>query len=315
MQQGLQACISWKQCAELPIKFRDGNTTIINDKIYCGGVVTDDDHEYIVYCYDPPHDKWTTLPPLPVRYFGLGQVDSKLVALGGNKRGDDQGTDEVYSFDERSRKWKQTIPPMPTARWSTSVLTLRSALVVAGGASNYTTAVEIFKSDTSQWYRSDPLPRPCCDISLVAVGNTCYALGGYRHPTYLNQALYAPIDDILGNAKPAKSPTRRGSNDTQSTWKVLPNTPTYEPAAAVLAGSLIAIGGKETSYGGNDKKEIYSYSSLTNSWVYISDLPVPRLTTAVAVLSSTKFLVIGGWGEGARLNTVYMGTLTCSVSI
>ena len=207
------------------------------------------------------------------------------------------------------------IPPMPTARWSTSVLTLRSALVVAGGASTYTTVVEIFKPDTSQWYRTDPLPRACCDVSLVAIGNTCYALGGYRHPTYLNQALHASIDDLLGNAVPAKPPTQRSSSGTQSAWRVLPNTPTYEPAAVMLVGNLLAIGGKETSYGGDDKKEVYTYSSSTNSWIYVSDLPAPRLTTAVAVLSSNKFLVIGGWGEGARLNTVYMGTLTCSVSM
>ena len=273
--------------------------------------MTDDNNEYIVYCYDPSRDQWTTLPPLPVRYFGLGQVNGKLVAVGGNKKGSDQGTDEVYTFDERSRKWKQTIPPMPTARWSTSVLSLQSGLIVAGGASVRTTAVEIFKPDTSQWYRTNPLPTACCDLSLVAIGNTCYALGGYRHPTYLRQALYISVDELLHNAVPTKQPFHRDCSDGQSAWKVLPNTPTYEPAAAILTGNLLAIGGKETSYGGDDKKEVYMYSPSTNSWIYINDLPAPRLTTAVAVLSSTKVLVIGGWGEGTRLNTVYMGTLTC----
>jgi hypothetical protein len=119
---------------------------------------------------------------------------------------------------------------------------------VAGGAHTYTTVVEIFKPDTSQWYRTDPLPRACCDASLTTIGNTCYALGGYRHPTYLNQALYASIDDLFGNAVPAnyKMPTQRNSSDTWSAWRTLPNTPTYEPAAVTLAGSLLAIGGKET---------------------------------------------------------------------
>ena len=61
--------------------------------------------------------------------------------------------------------------PMPTARWSTGVLSLQSALVVAGG---FMGAVEIFKPDTSQWYRADPLPTACIRISLVALGNTLY---------------------------------------------------------------------------------------------------------------------------------------------
>ena len=46
----------------------------------------DDDDEYIVYCYDPSQDKWTTLPPLSVCYFGLGQVNGELIAAGGKVR-------------------------------------------------------------------------------------------------------------------------------------------------------------------------------------------------------------------------------------
>ena len=62
---------------------------------------------------------------------------------------------------------------MPTARSLPGVLSLQSALVVAGGdtlePSSYTAAVEIFKPDTIQWYRTDPLPTACRDMSLVAI--------------------------------------------------------------------------------------------------------------------------------------------------
>ena len=274
--------------------------------------MTDDDDKYIIYCYDPSQDKWTTLPPLPVRYFGLGQVDGKLVAVGGMKRNGNKAN-EVYTYDERSRKWKQTIPPMPTARWYPDVLSFQSALVVAGGYTelSYTAAVEIFKADTSQWYRTDPLPTACYDISLVTIGNTCYALGGFNG-FHLNQALYASVDDLLDNAVPADQTTHSGSSDTQSAWKTLHNTPTYQPAAAVLAGKLLAIGGRETSEGGAVKKEVYMYSPSTNSWIYISDLPVPQSGTAVAVMSPAEILVIGGQDGHGRVNTVYKGTLTLS---
>ena len=136
-------------------------TTIINGKVYCGGGVTSGD-DHIAYRYDPLQDKWTSLPPLPVIWFDLGQVNGKLVAVGGWKKGTWNETNEVYMYDERSRKWKQTIPPMPTARYSPGILSLQSALVVAGGYTlSYIDAVEIFKSDTPQWYRTDPLPKPC----------------------------------------------------------------------------------------------------------------------------------------------------------
>ena len=174
----------------------------------------------------------------------------------------------------------------------------------------YTVAVEIFKANTSQWYRADPLPTACCDLSLVAIGNTYYALGGYGSDSYLNQALYASVGDLPGNAVPANHTTPSGSSDTQSAWKTLPNTPTYRPAAAVLGGNLLAIGGYATSEGGTATKAIYMYSSSTNSWVYVSDVPAPRSHTAVAVLSLAEVLVIGGRDDGGRVNSVYKGTLT-----
>ena len=226
-------------------------------------------------------------------------------------------TNEVYTYVEQSREWKQTVPPMPTSKCFPGVLSLQSVLVVAGGCtSSYTAAVEIFKPDTSQWYRTDPLPKACLDISLVAIGNTCYALGGYDG-SQLNRVLYVSVDDLLHNAVPVNQATHNSSSDSQSAWKtqVLPNTLTYRPAAAVLTGNLLAIGGREAYKGGANRKEVYMYSPSTNSWIYISDLPAPRSITTVAALSSTEVLVIGGWDEGMRVNTVYMGTLTCSMSM
>ena len=312
----MQASITWKQCAELPTKYSSVKIAVINGKVYCGGW-TDDDDEYIICCYDPQLDNWTTLPPLPVRWFGLGQVSGKLVAVGGEKKDSDRRSDMVYTYDEQSRRWTQTIPPMPTARYAPGVLSLQKALVVAGGIASYevdTNTVEIFKPDTSQWYNTNPLPTPCCSILLSSFGRTCYAIGGYQFPASLTQALYASVDDLLHNAVPSNQTTHSGSNVTQSAWKILPNTPTYTPAVAVLAGNLLAVGGTDTSdfIICSDRKEVYMYSPSANSWIYFSDLPEPRSRAGVAVLSSTEILVIGGWCNFStgRVNTVYKGTLS-----
>ena len=329
----IQVGITWKRYTKLPTRMNNAKTTVINGRVYCGGGIADDgcgNDEHNVYCYDLSQDKWTTLPPLPVRYFGLGQVNGELVAVGGRKKSDDYSAvtsfNNIYTYDKKSSKWVQTIPPMPTPRDCINVLSLQSVLIVAGGCTSpwYTDTVEVFKSDTSQWYRTDPLPTACCQMSLVAIGNTCYALGGYNG-SLLNQVLYASVDDLLGNAVPANQTTHSGSSDTQSAWKTPPDTPTYRPAAAVLAGNLFAIGGKETSnLHGASRKEVHMYVSSTNSWTYISDLPVALSSTAVAVLSSIEILVIGGltatpglfgsWTatsgtSGDRVNTVYKGTL------
>ena len=313
-QPVLQAGITWKQCADLPTELVSGKTAVINGKVYCGGGgAAADDVRYNVYCYDPSQDNWTTLPPLPVKYFGLGQVNGNLVAVGGWKKSNGSATNEVYTYDKRSKKWKQTIPSIPTARDSISVLSLQSVLVVVGGATSdddCTDVVYIFKSDTSQWYTTDPLPTACSHIPLTVIGNTCYILGGYTHNgSRLNQTHYASIGDLLHNAVPANQTTHSSTSDTQSAWKTLANTPTYLPAASVLAGNLLAIGGWEMSKGGVGKKEIYVYSPSVHSWIYISDLPAPRSGTRAAVLSSTEILVIGGWYDGWSVKSVYKGTL------
>lgn len=306
--------LSWKQCPNLPTKISEGNATIFDDRVYCGGGTTDSEvNEYIVYCYHPSLNIWTTLPPLSVKYFGLGQVLGKLVSVGGKKRIDDRAADGVYSFDEQVQRWKQTVPPMPSARFAASVLSLKSMLIVAGGRStpsSFTDAVEVFTQETLQWYKTDSLPVACSSISLVSTHGTCYVLGGYKYLSRLNQALYAITDDLLHHAIPASqvSHSHSRSDRITSAWKEYPKIPNNQPAATILAGNILTLGGKKVPSGAN-AKEIYMYLPDINSWIYFSDLPAPQFGSTVAVLSSTEILVIGGYRGENRLNTVYKGTL------
>ena len=213
---------------------------------------------------------------------------------------------------------------MPTARWSPGVLSLQSALVVAGGSTENPNTigvmkeyvrhllgssrlhrsvhcVEIFQSDTSQWYRTYPLPVACYDISLVAIGNTCLALGGRGsiHHRHLNYVFHASIIDLLRicNAVPANQTTHSGSSDTQSAWKALPNTPTYGPTAAVLAGNLLAVGGRSDEYDDTSQSvEIFMHIVPTDTWVYIGTLPPQhdQVDSIAIALSPLEILVVTG---------------------
>ena len=309
--QSLQVAIDWKKCADLPKGVCYGQSVIIDNKVYCSrGSTTlfDSSDDYLIHCYDISHDRWSTLPPLPVCWFGLGQLNGKLLAIGGRKKDTPMEISETYTFDDKSKKWKRAIPPMPTARSCPIIFSVKQALVVAGGAigDEESNAIEIFKLDTSQWYAADFLPKACGRISLVVNGNVCYALGGHNGD-HLNKVLYASVDDLLSSAVPA-GPQSHGCKMTTSIWKILPSTPTNQPTAAVFAGSILAIGGDELSEGGGDAREIYLYSSSASSWIYFSDLPLPLSGTTAACLSATEILVIGGWNEH-KLKTVYKETL------
>ncbi len=87
---------------------------------------------YLVFRYDPGRDVWSTLPPCPVYFFGLGQFQGHLIAVGGSRHGgEDSG--KVYRYKKESRKWKEYLKPMPTGRSKLSVITTESAIIACGG--------------------------------------------------------------------------------------------------------------------------------------------------------------------------------------
>ena len=295
----VQVSIVWDQCTHLPFATAAGQSTVINGKVYFGGGITDDDSKrYLVHCYSPAEDQWTTLPPLPVRWFGLGQINGKLVAVGGVKKDKKKRTD-VYVLD--SHKWKSTIiPPMSLARTFPAVSSLSKLLIVAGGnmeGGRSTNAVEVFQQVTSQWHQAATLPKACCNLSLINSGDTLYALGGYDQPSLLNQVLQTSTDNLLEVHDPIKP-----------IWRTLQISPTCQPAAAVLFGNLLAVGGWQVPEGEVPQRGIHVYSSTADSWLYFSDLPEPCAWTTCAILSATEMLVIGGRNED-KVRTVYKGTL------
>ena len=91
-----------------------GNATVINGKVYYGG--GHGGNEVTVHCFDPRQGRWASLPPLSVKRLGLGEVDGKLVSVRGKKKHHNKETNEAYAYDDRSQRWRQTIPPMPTPR-------------------------------------------------------------------------------------------------------------------------------------------------------------------------------------------------------
>ena len=291
------------------MKMSAAQTVVIRGRVYCGGGVTTGDGEYRVFCYNPSEDAWNILSACPVRWFGLGQLRRELVTVGGMRKSDGEVTNEVYEFDEVTQSWKQTIPPMPTARHSVAVLSHHSALIVDGGNTGHTrtTAVELFGEETSQWHMTEPLPFRWCAPSSLLIDNKWYLLGGEaERENYSNQVVCTHVHLLLQTA------LRRYRTDN-SAWEVLPNTPLCAPAAATFGASLLTVGGTTTSERPqNPQTSVYIYSPCTNAWIHISDLPAPRMwTAATAMVSPTEFLLIGGWYDGTQ-NSVHKGLLQLS---
>ena len=285
-----------------------GQAITINGKVYYGGGVCDDDDEYYVHCYDPPQDVWSTLPRLPVYYFGLGEVKDELAAV--------CGMDSSFSIFNvvhvfnKGRNWKRTIPPMPTARCSPAVVSLSTHLIVAGGADSggyNTDKVEIYNISTSQWSETDRLPYACYDQRGIVYNNTVYLMGGYDG-NQLNKVCAARVDKLIS----ADRQDDGSANKADSVWNTISNTPSYRPSPVMISDTLFAVGGLDSE--GEATQRIYAYSSSMDSWLYVGDLPSPIAYAATVSLSPTQCLVIGGQNNVKKnQSTVYKISITATI--
>ena len=76
--------------------------------------------------YETRRDKWSVLPPCPVKWFGIGQLSDKLDTVGGYDGGAYVG--DVYTYEEEAQQWENSIPPMPTVRQCPCVVTSHSSI-------------------------------------------------------------------------------------------------------------------------------------------------------------------------------------------
>lgn len=277
-----------------------GSAVIIKGKAYYGGGYSSNSPMgYRIHCYDPPKNEWSTLPNLPfrsLRLFGLGVIKDELVTVGGILSSHpliSSRTNAVHVFTGKS--WKNTIPPMPTARSELSLITLASHLIAAGGclaSSNYTNIVEIYNIDSSQWNKTNSLPYACRLPVGTASNNTVYLVGGWDGKR-LNKVVAAKMDELIANSEDLQN--GRGDNsDHDSAWKEIASTPTYRPSVVTMSNTIFAIGGRESEGPSKAVRGIYAYSPSMNVWLYISDLPSPRTYSATVPISPIECLIIGG---------------------
>ena len=317
--QPMQVQLSYSECTEAPVKMDDGVAIAISGKVYYGGGgCNSDDDECYTHCFNPSQDEWSTLPKLFVRYFGLGEVKGELVTVGGNEAELSVPSKTIHAYDETSKIWKQTIPPMPTARESPAVASLPTHLVVAGGwmSQGPTDIVEIYSSNINQWSKTNSLPYARNDPQIAFCNNTLYLIGGWDGDKRCSEAFIAQIDKLISNSIQTNQDDAGAAVNENSVWDEIANTPSYRPKMVTMYANALAVGGVNSAdideY--TPTQAIHAYSSSMNSWVYIGDLPSPIAYPATVSLSPTEFLLIGGEDKDRkRLSTVYKATIKIKV--
>ena len=293
--------------ADLPVAMSDHHIVRIGSTIYCGGGHTGSiEKSRQVFQYNPKQDTWSQLPVCPTRYFGLAQLDGKLVTVGGEDHNQtDIPINDVFIFQE-SETWENSIiPPLPTACFYPTAFNYKSTLVVSGGITHWptdnklktrTNVVEVFQTKMYQWYRAEPLPVAHSSMSCAIVNDTCYLIGGTTGAAS-RRAYCTSVSNLISRALPPNHPETSSTpqaSPSPPTWQVLPECPLSYFTAAELGGCLLAIGGVNDS--NSPSSAVHMYSPSTNSWVRISsgDLPVPRNSAAAKQLEGGEVIFVGG---------------------
>ena len=304
--------LNFTECANLPSN--DGfSQAIVGKDVYVksGGNVLK---------YSITEDTWSTLPETPVQYFSIGYLRQKIILVGGRLRSNFRVTGDIHEFDEASQQWVRStsIPPMPTARKATTVVSWISptALIVCGGSDEHNVpmnVVEIYHSRTSQWHAVSPLPLPRGWMTHTVILKVLYLVGGYEGKTLESSTktvMSASIPQLLESClQHSRTPP------VLVQWKSLsiPDVPNYHSTAASPGGCLLVVGGNTKSHLLADSKSssVHAYCPSSSSWVLVGELPQPLTHCITATLPTGELLVTGGRSSQGWSKTTYK----CSLSM
>ena len=275
---------------------------MIRGIVYIGGGIkniTVVDNDYLIQQYSPTDDRWCTLPPAPVHYFGMGELNGQLVLVGGRTRQRDV-TGKVHTLNSSTQKWVESIAPMPTARDCTAVLSQPSCLTVVGGEDKHgknLSDVEIFMSHTFQWHMiTSPAPSLLYYKTTTVIDNKCFIA------EYDSTKVYQLCVSL-------QLTTTDSSNTPQviTEWTNLCDLPHSGCGLGSINGYLLAVGGGGW---GNPITTILGFSPITNTWKTVGELPEPKYYCTTVLLSTGELLVMGGRdGPLSYINKVWRAAI------
>ena len=273
-----------------------------------GGNTGDGEADSLIFEYNPSEDTWNPLPHAPVTLFGIGQLLGELVIVGGKVQ--QNVYDCVYVFDRFTRRWKDSLPPLSTARYVPTCVSLSFCLLVCGGFSDsdkVLSSIEMIDCDNFEWQVAGYLSRPAtlCYSSAVTVQESLIFLGGYRSSTANSSTNVAHKTSLDNLTSPA--------GISPYVWKCLPPTPHIQSSAGTLGSCILSVGGSSSPYMVPVHNSIYAFSPTSESWIKIGDVPYAACHMTVTTLPCGELLVLGGWvrpGEFKRSYSVYRGSVS-----
>ena len=268
----------------------------LNGLVYVGsGIETGWRESYIINCYDPINNSWSS--PIKTHYcvFAMTTLNDKLLIAGGLDKSY-KATNQILTMDAGQLK---NYTKMITARSYATATGHQGMLIITGGEDDkgkLLSSTELFDSSKGKWYTLNDLPQPHSQLKSVIVDKIFYLLGGINKDGDSPSVFTAPLDTLSRH---------------QLKWNTLQDTPWCRSAPVSVYGThlLIVGGGKMIGDKYARTSDVYKLNKVSHSWEAIEHVPSATSLSAVVSTADNRVIVIGGLSDKREFtNAVWIGS-------
>jgi N-acetylneuraminic acid mutarotase len=299
----------WKRGAPFPEPDEELYGVALNGKMYVMGGWADGNAAGVNYEYNPTTDKWTKKQPMPrpAHHAALTTANGKIYVMGGFVPPKDtaipvggawEPIDNAWEYDPAADSWK-SLAPLPGKRGSALAAEVGGKIYVIGGAttadgskdpfftffgpSKVLSTNDVYDPATNKWESRTPMSVARNHAFGAAVNGKIYVIGGRTGHAFI---LSATNTDVVEEYNPI-------SNSWSAPKERMP-TPRSGGAWGTDGRRIYVAGGEVTTTElVGAFRAVEAYDTITNSWMTLPPMPMPRHGVAGAVIGSRFHLVSG----------------------
>ena len=278
---------------DLPIAVAFATAVIISRRVYvCGGACGDVKSAQHVQVLDLDKESWTSLPCAPQYNSQATAVNNQLVLIGGQEAQSRTITSLVTTWTAGG--WQQDLPPLPTKRVRPGVATLGTYVIVAGGMAEdkhtLLSSIDVLNTSTCQWWTPAnlQLPKPMYVVTIAISTTNVYVASAITTAPLTSKVVWKLPVTVLKNILMKE-------DTSMPQWKEIAPTPNYLSSLFQSTTHTVAVGGRDIST--KPTSDVAVYDRSHNKWSTVGQLLEPRMRCTVVSVSSSSFLVLGGYGD------------------
>jgi N-acetylneuraminic acid mutarotase len=308
----------WKKGAPFPEPDEELYGVALNGKMYVIGGWDDGKAGGVNYEYNPTTDKWTKKQPMPrpAHHAALAAANGKIYVMGGFVVPKDtaipvgaawEPIDNAWEYDPTADTWK-SLAPLPGKRGSALAAAVGGKIYVIGGAttadgakdpfftffgpSKVLATNDVYDPATNKWESRTPMSVARNHAFGAAVNGKIYVIGGRTGHAFI---LSATNTDVVEEYNPVLN-----------SWSApKERMPTARSGGAWgTDGRRIFVAGGEvtTTELVGAFRAIEAYDTVTNTWMTLPPMPMPRHGVAGAVIGN-RFHLVSGMVQSAGVLT------------